>query len=113
MGRLFGILAMLMGVWAAAEIYTKGFDAAFGGALAGFDDPVVPLSELHSSGGRGAGPPGRARAQSDSEDWTDDSDIVVTGDDDPFKPKSTPITRLGAHIQNEINGSYEERYGNR
>ena len=111
MGRLFGIIAMLMGVWAAAEVYTKGFDAAFGGALASFDDPVVPLSELHSAGGRGKGPPGKARAQSDSEDWTDDGDTLVVEEHDPFAPKPTPVTRLGAHVQGEINGAYEDRYG--
>jgi hypothetical protein len=104
MGRLFGLIAMLMGIWAAAEVYTKGFASAFGGALAGFDDPVVPLNELHSNGGRGRGAPRAAR--------DDNSDITVTEDPDPFAPKPTPIQRLGAHVQGEIDSSYDERYGN-
>jgi hypothetical protein len=113
MGRLFSMIAILLGVWAAAEVYTKGFDSAFGGVLAGLDDPVVPLSEVHSGGGRGVGPPGRREAQSDAEDWTDDDDILVIEDEDPFAPKPTPVTRLGARVQGEINGAYESRYGNR
>ena len=106
MGRLFGIVAILAGIWAAAQIYTQGLDSAFGGALAGIGEPIVPLSELHSGGGRGASPPGRARAEPAERD-----DEVVQ-EEDPFAEKSTPITRLGAHIQGEIDGSYQERYGN-
>lgn len=33
MGKLFGIVLLVLGVWAAVEIYTKGSDQAFGGAL--------------------------------------------------------------------------------
>ena len=36
MGRLFGIVSLLLGVWAAAEIFTQGYEGAFGGALSGF-----------------------------------------------------------------------------
>lgn len=103
MGRVLGLLALVLGIWAAVEVYTKGFDAAFGGALAGLDDPVVALDELHSGGGRdGKGAP-RARR--------DDDDIVVAEDEDPFEPKSTPVTRLGAHVQGEIDAAYGSRYG--
>jgi hypothetical protein len=110
-GRLFGIAAVVLAVWAAAEIYTRGIDAAFGGVLKGLGDPVVPLSELHSGGGRGAGPPGRARAE--REDFDDPSDPLVVDEPDPFAPRPTPITRLGAHVQGEIDGAYQERYGDR
>ena len=34
MGRLFGLCLIVLGIWAAAEIYTKGFGKAFDGALA-------------------------------------------------------------------------------
>jgi hypothetical protein len=45
LGRIFGILALALAAWAGAEIYTKGFDGAFGGVLAGWNDPIVPLPE--------------------------------------------------------------------
>ena len=34
MGKVFGILMIVLGVWVGIEIYTKGSDQAFGGALA-------------------------------------------------------------------------------
>jgi hypothetical protein len=34
MGKLFGILAIVLGVWLAAEVGMKGIDGAFGGILA-------------------------------------------------------------------------------
>jgi hypothetical protein len=103
MGRLLGLVLLVLGVWAAAEIYANGFDAAFGGALAGLDDPVVPLDELHSGGGRGA--PARRAASSD-----DDDDILVIEGEDPFPAKQTPVQRVGAHVQGEIDASFEKRY---
>jgi len=104
MGRVLGLLAIVMGLWIAAEVYTEGVDAAFGGAFAGLADPVVPLDELHSGGGRdGQGAP---RASGG------DDDILVVGDDEgPFEPRSTPVTRLGAHVQGEIDSAYGSRYG--
>jgi len=105
MGRLLGLIAIVLGVWAAAELYTKGFDSAFGGAFAGLDDPVVPLDELHSAGGRGVGP--RRAAPSA------DGDILVVGEEDPFPAQRTPVTRLGAHVQGQIDRAHEERYRDR
>ena len=40
MGRLFGILAIVLGIWIGLEVYTKGTDQAFGGIFAGLMDPV-------------------------------------------------------------------------
>jgi hypothetical protein len=41
MGRLLGLVLMLLAVWAAAEIYTKGVDGAFGGILgSAFEAPA-------------------------------------------------------------------------
>ena len=34
MGRIFGILLMVIGLWVGAEVYTEGVDGAFGGRLA-------------------------------------------------------------------------------
>ena len=40
MGKMFGILAIVVGIWIGIEVYTKGMDAAFGGVFAGLTDPV-------------------------------------------------------------------------
>ncbi len=40
MGKLFGILAIVAGIWIGLEVYTKGMDVAFGGVFAGLTDPV-------------------------------------------------------------------------
>jgi hypothetical protein len=34
MGRIFGLLMLVIGVWVAAEVYTEGVAGAFGGRLA-------------------------------------------------------------------------------
>ena len=34
MGRILGILAIVLGVWLGAEVLTKGVDQAFGGIFA-------------------------------------------------------------------------------
>jgi hypothetical protein len=100
MGRLFGLALMVTAVWIAAEIYTQGIDHAFGGLLAGAADPVVPLDQLHSGGGR----EGKGRGSSD--------EILVVGDEDPLepKPRRTPVQRIGAHVQGKIDSAYETRY---
>ena len=36
MSRIFGILAIVVGVWIGAEVMTKGVDQAFGGVFARF-----------------------------------------------------------------------------
>ena len=36
MGRIFGLLLGVLGIWAASEVYLHGTDGAFGGALARF-----------------------------------------------------------------------------
>ena len=35
MGKIFGILLMVIGIWAGITVYTEGVDAAFGGLFAG------------------------------------------------------------------------------
>jgi hypothetical protein len=49
MGKLFGIVLLVLGVWAAVEIYTKGSDQAFGGALT-----WLAGEDLADDGGDGA-----------------------------------------------------------
>jgi hypothetical protein len=39
MAKIFGVLLIVLGVWIGMEIFTKGMDQAFGGALAGFAEP--------------------------------------------------------------------------
>jgi hypothetical protein len=34
LGRLFGLVLLVLGVWAGAEVFSNGFDGAFGGMLA-------------------------------------------------------------------------------
>jgi len=39
MQKIFGILFILIAVWAAIEVFTKGMDGAFGGLLADHSKP--------------------------------------------------------------------------
>jgi hypothetical protein len=41
MGKAFGILVIVVGVWVGAEIYTQGVEGAFGGLFAGFVAPAA------------------------------------------------------------------------
>jgi hypothetical protein len=38
MGRILGILVIVIGVWVGVEVYNEGVDGAFGGALAFLSD---------------------------------------------------------------------------
>jgi hypothetical protein len=40
MGKLFGLILIVLVVWVGLEIYTKGFDGAFDGWLAWIDAPL-------------------------------------------------------------------------
>jgi hypothetical protein len=46
MGKLFGICLMFFNDTATTEIYTKGFDGAFGGIFAGATDPIVSMEQV-------------------------------------------------------------------
>ena len=46
MAKVFGVLLIVLGVWAGMEIYTKGMDKAFGGALAGWSEPASPREPM-------------------------------------------------------------------
>jgi len=40
MGKLIGLMLIVLGVWVGIEIYDKGVDQAFGGLFAWFDAPL-------------------------------------------------------------------------
>jgi hypothetical protein len=46
MAKIFGVLLIVLGVWLGMEIYTKGMDKAFGGALAGWSEPAPEREPL-------------------------------------------------------------------
>jgi hypothetical protein len=48
MAKIFGVLLIVLGVWVGMEIYTKGMDNAFGGALSRFAEPIHPQSQQGS-----------------------------------------------------------------
>jgi hypothetical protein len=64
MGKIFGILMLVIGVWIGMEIFTKGTEAAFGGLLAMGGGPVHEV---------------------------------------PGQPHRTPVQRIGARVQEQIN----------
>ncbi len=51
MGRLFGIVLIVLGVWVGAEVFSKGVHGAFGGRLAPLAgaepeaEPAAPTTE--------------------------------------------------------------------
>ena len=42
MGKVFGILLIVIAIWAALEFYTDGSDHAMGGSLPGFSEVELP-----------------------------------------------------------------------
>jgi hypothetical protein len=94
---VIGLVAIVMAVWLAAEVYTRGIEHAFGGVLAGSTEPLTPRGKLHS---------GAAGEEADDE-------ILVVGDEPEAPvavPHRTPVQNIGAHVQGEIDASYDERY---
>ena len=47
MGKLFGIISIVVALWATAEVFTKGVDGAFGGILA--SDDTVSSAEVRTT----------------------------------------------------------------
>jgi hypothetical protein len=47
MGKLIGLLLIVLGVWIGVEVYDKGVDHAFGGLFAWFDTPLQRADEGH------------------------------------------------------------------
>ena len=67
MGKLFGIVVIVVGLWAAAEIYNEGSANAFGGALErmGMVEAAQPGEEQHL-GQRAGAKVGKARTEADA-----------------------------------------------
>jgi hypothetical protein len=68
MAKIFGILLIILGIWAGSEIYTKGAANAFGGALSalGFEDAAPDAAEPQSLPRRAGGKVSRAHAEAEA-----------------------------------------------
>jgi hypothetical protein len=68
MGKMFGILVIIVGLWAGSEIYTKGASNAFGGILTtlGFEAEAPDSAEPQSVPRRAGSKVSRAHAESDA-----------------------------------------------
>ena len=68
MAKVFGILLIVLGIWAGSEVYNKGAANAFGGALValGFEDEAPDSAEPPSLGQRSGAKVGRAHAEADA-----------------------------------------------
>ena len=68
MAKIFGILMIVLGIWAAGEIYSKGAANAFGGALVslGLAEEAPDSAEPQSLGRRAGSKVGRAHAEADA-----------------------------------------------
>jgi hypothetical protein len=68
MAKIFGILMIVLGIWAGGQIYTKGAANAFGGALVtlGLAEEAPEPEEPQSVGRRAGSKVGRAHAEADA-----------------------------------------------
>ncbi len=49
MGKLFGLILIVLGVWVGIEVYDKGMDGAFGGVFAWASAPLQPNESAGSA----------------------------------------------------------------
>ncbi len=66
MGRIFGLLLGVLGIWAASEVYLRGTAGAFGGALARFSGEEAAEHDGRSLGLRAGENVGNAHAEADA-----------------------------------------------
>jgi hypothetical protein len=66
MGRIFGLLLGVVGIWAATEVYLHGTGGAFGGALARFAGEEAQEGDGPSLGLRSGEKVGRAHAEAEA-----------------------------------------------
>jgi hypothetical protein len=66
MGRIFGLLLGVLGIWAASEVYLHGSAGAFGGAFARFAGESAAPQDGRSLGLRAGESVGRAHDEADA-----------------------------------------------
>jgi hypothetical protein len=66
MGRIFGLLLGVVGIWAATEVYLHGTAGAFGGALASLAGEEAGEQDGRSLGLRSGEKVSRAHAEADA-----------------------------------------------
>ncbi len=66
MGRIFGILLIVVGVWVGAEVYTEGVHGAFGGRLAFLAEGEDGPADARTTGVRVHDAVSSARAEADA-----------------------------------------------
>jgi hypothetical protein len=66
MGKVFGILLVVVGLWAGAEIYTKGTANAFGGIFASGDGAAAEAAEAQPMSRRSGAKVAGAHADADA-----------------------------------------------
>ncbi len=66
MGRIFGLLLGVVGIWAASEVYLHGTSGAFGGALARFSGEDADPHDDRSLGLRAGDKVEGAHAEADA-----------------------------------------------
>ena len=65
MGRIFGLLLGVLGIWAASEVYLHGTGGAFGGAFARIAGESATEQDGRSLGLRAGDAVGHARDEAD------------------------------------------------
>jgi hypothetical protein len=93
MGKLFGIVLIVLAVWFAVEVYTKGSDQAFGGALTwlGGEEPAADGGDDRSTARRfednvrGNIHKGAARGSGVAPETELAADDVMSGDADDLE----------------------------
>ena len=60
MAKAIGILLMVVAIWVAGEVFTKGTHGAFGGALSRFSSAPPPTEEHRWAGERAGSSVGNA-----------------------------------------------------
>jgi hypothetical protein len=66
MGRIFGLLLGVLGIWAASEVYLHGTSGAFGGAFARFAGEEASPHDGRSLGLRSGEKVENAHAEADA-----------------------------------------------
>ena len=85
MGKLIGLILMVLAVWVGLEVYDKGVDHAFGGVFAWFETPLQP----------------------DESTGYDDAADAPEGRE--VRPSGSLAQRVGAKVQSDLDEAAERR----